>query len=81
MISDIHFGNTNNLYNALVDSGSDVSLIYYSVIDKIPCRNVVKFDRNKISPLNSALGYDIETIVKATVRMYMNGQYYLGNLF
>ena len=79
MISDIHFGNKNNLYNALVDSGSDVSLIDWSVFDKIPCRNIVKFARNNISPLNSASGHNIETIGKATVRMSMNGQYYVLN--
>ena len=79
LISDIHFGNKHNLYNALVDSGSDVSLIDWSVFDKIPSRNVVKFDRNTISPLTSAAGHVIETIGKTTVVMSMNGQYYVGN--
>ena len=41
MISNIHIGN-NNKYIGLVDSGSDVSLIDWSVFENIPSKNILK---------------------------------------
>ena len=43
MISNIHFGNKNK-YIGLVDSGSDVSLIDWSVFENIPRKNILNRD-------------------------------------
>ena len=41
MISNIHSGNKNKSYIGLVDSGSDVSLIDWSVFENIPSKKYI----------------------------------------
>ena len=50
MISNIHFGN-NNKYIGLVDSGSDVSLIDWSVFENIPSKNILKIWKSRLNNL------------------------------
>ena len=58
MISNIHFGNKNKSYIGLVDSGSDVSLIDWSVFENIPSKIYYKF--GKVDLLNLTVHRDME---------------------
>ena len=61
MISNIYFGNKNKSYIGLVDSGSDVSLIDWSVFENIPSKNIVKIWKSKPTQLNCASGHGIKS--------------------
>ena len=78
-ISNLHFGNKALRYNALVDSGSDVSLLELSVFHKIEKRNIVTFLMNKTVPLKSASDHAIKSVGRASVYMYINGSRYITN--
>ena len=68
MISNIHFG-SNNKYIGLVDSGSDVSLIYWSVFENIPSKNILKIRKSRPTQLNSASGHEIKSLGIVTISM------------
>ena len=78
-ISNLHFGNKALRYNALVDSGSDVSLLELSVFHKIEKRNIATFLMNKTVPLKSASDHAIKSVGRASVYMYINGSRYTAN--
>ena len=75
MISNIHFGNNNNSYIWLVDSGSDVSLIDWSVFLNIPSKNILTIWKNEPTQLNSASGHGIKSLGKATVSMQIKEEH------
>ena len=79
MISNVQFGNRYSKYNALLDSGSDVSLLDSSVFRKIPAKNIIKFWKDRTTPLNSASGHGIKSVGKASVMMSINGERYTVN--
>ena len=79
MISNIHFGNKNKSYIGLVDSGSDVSLIDWSVFENIPSKNILKIWKSKPTQLNSASGHGIKSLGKATISMQIKGEHYKVN--
>ena len=79
MISNVQFGNRYSKYNALLDSGSDVSLLDLSVFRKIPAKNIIKFWKDRTTPLNSASGHGIKSVGKASVMMSINGERYTVN--
>ena len=78
MISNIHFGNKNK-YIGLVDSGSDVSLIDWSVFENIPSKNILKILKSRSTQLNSASGHGIKSLGKATISMQIKGEHYKVN--
>ena len=78
IISNIHFGN-NNQYIGLVDSGSDVSLIDWSVVENIPSKNIFKIRKSRPTQLNSASGHGIKSLGKATISMQIMGRIYKVN--
>ena len=79
MISNIHFGNKNKSYIGLVDSGSDVSLIDWSVFENIPSKNIYKIWKSRPTQLNSASGHGIKSLGKATISMQIKGEHYKVN--
>ena len=79
MISNIHFGNINKSYIGLVDSGSDVSLIDWSVFENIPSKNILKIWKSRPTQLNSASGHGIKSLGKATISMQIKGEHYKVN--
>ena len=79
MISNIHFGNKNKSYIGLVDSGSDVSLIDWSVFENIPSKNILKIWKSRPTKLNSASGHGIKSLGKATISMQIKGEHYKVN--
>ena len=78
-ISNLHFGNKSLKYNALVDSGSDVSLLELSVFYKINKKNVIKLVMDDTVPLKSASNHDIKSVGKTSVHMFINGSRYIVN--
>ena len=78
-ISNLHFGNKSLKYNALVDSGSDVSLLELSVFYKIDKKNVIKPVMDDTVPLKSASNHDIKSVGKTSVHMFINGSRYIVN--
>ena len=66
MISNIQFGNKNKCYTGLVDSGSDVSLLNWNVLQSIPRKNI-HFWKKKITPLVADID-DTEVIWIALLR-------------
>ena len=77
-MSNIHFGNKNK-YIGLVDSGSDVSLIDWSVFENIPSKNILKIRKSRPTQLNSASGHGIKSLGKATISMQIKGEHYKVN--
>ena len=68
----VHFGSNKFVYKALVDSGSDISLLSESVFEKIPRKNVLSFKKQSLASLQSASGHALYPYARAQVRMYIS---------
>ena len=62
-----------------MDSGSDVSLIDWSVFENIPSKNILKIWKSRPTQLNSASGHGIKSLGKATISMQIKGEHYKVN--
>ena len=71
ILPHIHFGNKKYTYKALIDSGSDISIISCSVFQKISKKNVLSCTKNGLNQLTSASGHHIKPLAKAQVRVYI----------
>ena len=58
IVCNLHFGNKTLKYNALLDSGSDVSLLEMSVFNKINKKHVVQVWKDKSVSLHSASNHN-----------------------
>ena len=76
IVCNLHFGNKTLKYNALLDSGSDVSLLEMSVFNKIDKKHVVQVWKDKSVSLHSASNHDIKSHGKVLVHMFINGTRY-----
>ena len=80
VISSIHFGIKRYNYQALLDSGSDVSLLEWSIFEQIPRKNILKIWKNTNVPLSSASGHELKTVGKAKIYVYINNLRYTINV-
>ena len=67
LIPRVYFGKSS--YKALVDSGSDISIISNAVFRKIPKKFILSSSKANLSPLTSASGHSISPIARAQVRL------------
>ncbi len=78
IVTGIHFGNKSIKFNALLDTGSDVSLLNLSVFKTIPRKHIIHYSKNKNTDLklNSASGHSIKSVGRTTIVMFIKGSSY-----
>ena len=72
LIPKVNFGNKRNSYKALIDSGSDISILSFSVFKKINKKCVLSCTKSNMVPLTSASGHTITPIARVQVRMFIS---------